>query len=906
MRLHLSSASILALATAATLLLPLNASAADFAFRKGRKVAASLDLPLESANAIPGNAIVSEPVQNNNDATAGNITSDGFVTNNGRLNQLTMNGGSAVNNQTGTIENAKINAGLLTNNGRIEAVNIAAGAGYTGNQGSSVTTLTNNGISSNNGFVETVVQGEGSLINNGTISGQATITGGTITNNSLLDTASISSGANFINNESGVARTLLNSGATTNNGAINAVIIAAGTLDNNGGATLGEVQLEAGQLQNSGNISSLAIGEDGHFANNQSGAVGRVVSHGTGSNGGTIANLDVEGGTFNNSGQITDNVDVGTDGVFSSTGSISGQLNNFGQANIAGAINSGIANNADATLNIIGNLSGGGDILNAGTFNTENARTISGFARFINTGIMNISNDLSIAGDVISTGTIRLGNQIGGDSLSVDGQLMLQSTSITTLDIAANGDHDTISATGDIELGGRLDVTAAEGDYSLTNRFAILTSTAGNIIGSFRDVIIGGVGHLFGSVEQSGEGLVLTVRNRDILDDQLATMNLGDAGQVLSGFDYSGAEGAQLFDAVSTLDETQMPSLFTQLSGAASNAIVDVGSSAARGFSNLMQKVAVASGLSRNTDGILAYEKAMAEESKTFDAVLEKQQMLNTLSFWARGFGETGESTNGGDAVTAGIGAGADVALGQSLTVGASAGYSIARSGQGTAFEGKTNSLHAGGYLAFGATAPQSTGFGLTASGAYSKHDNNANRIITTVSLTSIANANYGGTTIAGEVMVRNGFTIGDKVPLTIAPVAGVKFAIDNNEGYTETGAGALNLTVGGSNRKSLVGVIGLQLASRIETESVVFTPHVTGLYQHEFLDTATTTIRTLAGSSTPFTVKQAGGSGESYALEAGLGMRFAGGLALDVSGYSVMSPDEKRFGATATLKAEF
>jgi uncharacterized protein with beta-barrel porin domain len=100
--------------------------------------------------------------------------------------------------------------------------------------------------------------------------------------------------------------------------------------------------------------------------------------------------------------------------------------------------------------------------------------------------------------------------------------------------------------------------------------------------------------------------------------------------------------------------------------------------------------------------------------------------------------------------------------------------------------------------------------------------------------------------------------------------------------------------------------VIGLQVASRIETESVVFTPHISGVYQHEFLDTSSTTTRTLAGSPTSFTVKQDGGSRSSVAVEAGLGMRFAGGLAVDVSGYGVFSSGEKRYGATATVKAGF
>jgi subtilase-type serine protease len=868
----------------------------------------------------------------------------GTVTNAGTIKITTIQAGRLTNNATGVIGEATVQSGALANGGRIDSVKIETLATLTNNQTGIVGTLINAGTVTNSGQIGTVTQTAGELTNNGTILGVTTINGGMLTNNRTLDATTISAGTTFVNNQTGIARSVTNSGlvsnggtiqfvdqvsgvlingengtisglnqtggATTNNGQIDRLIVNGGTLDNNEEATIAQGNIETGTLVNSGAITNLSVGDNGTFNNNASGSVDNVSSLGEGSNAGRIGNLEIDAGRFGNTGLVAGDVAV-NGATFTSTGMIIGTLSNNGTAAqqgvayLSGAVNGGIINSLNGAINIRGDLEGHGDFINNGIVGTA-GNTISGFDRFMNNGTLSVRGDAEIATDVVSSGKILMGgNATEFETLSVGGDLTLTSRSETSINIAVNGDHDTLSTGGDLTLGGRLNVTATGEDYAMKSTYETFTSTAGKMVGRFTDVVVSGATNLFGAIEESATGLVLAIRNRDLLNEQLGELDLGPNGQILTELNYSGEQGAELFDTLATVEAQDAPGLMAQITGAATSAVTNVGSSAADGFGKLMQKVATASGLRRNNDAVLAYEKAMAKEQDgKFEPVLGQGQ--GAVGFWARGFGETGESNGGGEAMVAGVGAGADVALGESLTVGASAGYSMASFGQGSSVEGKTNSFHAGGYISMGATAPEATGFGLTASGTYSKHDNNANRTIKIGSLTSVANANYGGTTIAGEVMVRNGFTIGDKVPLTIAPVAGVKFALDKDDAYTETGAGALNLNVGSTSRKSLVGVVGLQLASRIETTSVVFIPHVSGLYQHEFFDTSSTTTRTLAGSSTAFTVKQAGSARESLALEAGLGLRFASGLAVDVSGYGVLSADEKRYGATATVKAGF
>jgi subtilase-type serine protease len=867
----------------------------------------------------------------------------GTTTNDGIIKLTTIEAGTLTNNGTGVIGIATLKHGALLNSGKIGSLTVEELSTFTNNLSGTIDALNNAGTVGNAGQIGSVNQIAGSLTNNGTILGEASITGGALTNNKALGSVIIAEGATFVNNNSGIARALNNSGtatndgiignveqkagtlvneangtfaalvqsggATTNNGSINQLMVEGGSLVNNENGKLGQADLKKGSLQNSGKITDLNVGNDAVFANNDTGLVDQVTSLGTGSNGGNIGRLMVAGGTFNNSGTVTENVIVGG-GRFISTGIIGGSLHIAGTkdatatADLSGAINGGLKNTVYGGLNLKGNLTGHGKFINEGTMASNAFQTISGFDTFVNTGSLSATGGLEISGNVVSSGKIEIGSDASQyETIKAGGTLTLTSSSETSINLNSTGNHDTLSAGGDLSLGGTLKVNASGETYGLKTTFQTFTTTTGKVVGQFTDVIVSGAASLFGTVEDSAAGLVLALRNRDVLNTQLKTLELGANEHILTGLEYKGKDGAVLFDTLATVNAAEAPGLIAQITGAASSAVVNVGNNAAKGFGNLMQKVATASGLRRSNDGVLAYEKARRAEEGRFEPVLGSGQ--GAVGFWARGFGETGTGA-GGDATIGGLGAGADVALGESLTIGASAGYSMARFGHGKAVTGKTNSFHGGGYIAIGATAPEATGFGLTASGSYSKHATDQERVIKIGALTSIAKASYGGTTIAGEVMVRNGFTIGGKVPLTIAPVAGLKFGMDNDEGYTETGAGGLNLTVSGAKRRSLVGVVGLQLASRIETESVVFIPHVSGVYQHEFLDTSSTTTRTLSGSATPFTVKQGDTARSSVAVEAGLGLRFAGGLAVDVSGYGVFAGAEKRYGATATLKAGF
>jgi subtilase-type serine protease len=879
----------------------------------------------------------------------GMTMSGGVASNAGGITYLNLDEGTFTNNEGGEVGSATVTeGGTLLNGGAMDRVSVQAGGALTNNQDGTVDELTNAGTATNAGQIGTVTQTAGSLVNNGSILGDATVNGGTFTNNHALGGATVGSDGTFTNNEDGVARSLSNSGTSSNAGSIRSVSQLAGSLVNeaegsieslgvqggtvtnagsvgrmsmsggamtiNHGGSVGQAIINGGAFTNSGEVSDLSLAAGAGFTNNATGNAGRVTSAGTGANAGRIGALAVNAGTFSNSGVIADGLTIAEAGALSSSGIINGIIDNAGRLTLSGIATRHVTNRQTGTLNLNGDLLAGGTLTNDGTLNSEGDHGVNGYTAIINGGAMNIDGALDFeTGNLTSSGAIRLNaGATTADRLAVAGSFSLEAPAETVIDVAADGSSDRITAGGDIMLGGRLTIEATDGEYGLRSAYEAFASTAGDIAGTFSSYVVTGVDYLFGNVETDPAGETRVVlRNRDALLEQLDELPLGDAAGLIGGMDFSGADGAAVFDAMAAMDEDDTQGLFAQLTGAASDTAVAISDAAARGFGSLVHRVAAGAGFSGGNERLLAYQSGISRVKPQFEWVAEEGDGDGALvrsdsgaaqrgTIWARGFGETGES-----GLAFGAAAGAELRVGEKTRVGVSGGYSLADTGAGGT-EASTSSFHAGGYIAHGATAPGEAGFGVIASAAYSIHDTAQSRRVTVGALTETATASFGGSTISGEITLRHGFQPGDSGRFTLAPVAGVKFAFGEDDGYTEQGAGPLNLVVSSAKRQSIQGVIGLQAAARFDTDVMTITPHVTALYQHEFADTAVTTTRSHAGSATPFTVTQQGSSRSSIAIEAGIGLMLRNGLSLDLSGYGVMAGGDTRYGGTATVKARF
>ncbi len=89
-----------------------------------------------------------------------------------------------------------------------------------------------------------------------------------------------------------------------------------------------------------------------------------------------------------------------------------------------------------------------------------------------------------------------------------------------------------------------------------------------------------------------------------------------------------------------------------------------------------------------------------------------------------------------------------------------------------------------------------------------------------------------------------------------LTPNMSLQYAGINTEGYTESGADALNLNVDRLSIESLQGNIGMKLSYAANTDSALYLPHICASYGYEFLKDRKNITSRLAMGSSPFTTQ--------------------------------------------------
>lgn len=117
------------------------------------------------------------------------------------------------------------------------------------------------------------------------------------------------------------------------------------------------------------------------------------------------------------------------------------------------------------------------------------------------------------------------------------------------------------------------------------------------------------------------------------------------------------------------------------------------------------------------------------------------------------------------------------------------------------------------------------------------------------------------------------GATVGYDAPvggLTLGPFAGARYARVRTDGFTETGAGSLNLAIDGTRATSLIGSLGVRLGGVFTADTATVAPHVRLAWEHEFSRDARRVTARLGGG---FLTTEPG-VGARDALVAGVGVR--------------------------------
>ncbi|WP_028534570.1 autotransporter outer membrane beta-barrel domain-containing protein [Paludibacterium yongneupense] len=244
-----------------------------------------------------------------------------------------------------------------------------------------------------------------------------------------------------------------------------------------------------------------------------------------------------------------------------------------------------------------------------------------------------------------------------------------------------------------------------------------------------------------------------------------------------------------------------------------------------------------------------------------FDGSSARRNSAWLKAFGAKSVQDMAQTYSGYHATTGGIALGVDTLLRNHWVVGTALTYASTRVSM--------NDYRTGD--ATGITSYQLTGYASRDFGkwyvdtmlAYARHDYNSTRDTT---ITGTATGNYRGEEYAARVNAGYPFAIGGERTLT--PFIGIEANHSRQDGYTETGAGPLSMTVQGSSADRLRSVLGAKLATSLDIlNGINVKPSLTLAYRHEFRNNGVDSTSTFTGGGASFTTPGQSLARDTYAI---------------------------------------
>jgi len=585
----------------------------------------------------------------------------------------------------------------------------------------------------------------------------------------------------------------------------------------------------------------------------------------------------------------------------------------------------------DASTTFSGVLAGNGQLITTGT----GTLTLSGTNTF--TGTTTVSGGgLNVLGTLLSSVTAESGARLGGTgtygAISVgDGAVLAPGNSIGALTTGAltlnvgsiyeielndggniAGTHNDIThVTGlaSIEAGATIRVIAGNGTdtgrtYTPGLVYTIIDTTApGNLTVAAAPEIIDNFAYLNFTGSSDGQNFYLTSSLEAVsFCLEGSTANQCAAGDAL----FALGAGNAGFDLFQGLSEADAPAALDAISGEAHASMLNV---LEQSFAALGQTVnrRTAAGLSGAgaAAGPLGY--AATRENVGVSAI-EDATAKGTARPWLGALGSYGQLNGDGNAAaiewsTGGLALGYEneIALGAGTGFGGVAlGY---QHGQGivtarnsdTAFDSLSAATY-GGWSDGGSTllGSLSVGAGHVAT----------DRTIAIGNSTQVAHADYWVQSASLQLEASHAFELGQG--FSIAPLGTVELGWLGHSGFTETGAGAFDLTTQASGTLNAAAGLGLSVGQTVALENGTLALEVRALYEQSLTGTSTSQSFSFADGTTPFTISGAPADGNWVRVGGGLAFELSNGLSLGASYDGRFSANGQTHQASASLGGSF
>ena len=720
------------------------------------------------------------------------------------------------------------------------------------------------------------------------ITGTMTTTGGTVVGGTLnvyghtLNTASLDINGGGTANINGDANV---SGATS----------VGGTLNVNSGGTLntGSLGINSGGTANITGTTNVTGGTvvDGTLNVNSGG----ILNTGSlGINSGGTANIY---GTTKVSGATTvaGILNVGSGGGFNSNSLL---VNGGGNTSIAGTATVTDHTQVDGSLSVAsgGNLTtgslgisqgGAADVsgtLNAGSTDCAGLLHVNG-ALNSGTVVIRPSGYLwgsgAVNGGLTLYGTVAPGNSIG--TLHVNGSLSFMPGSIYQAEISSDGKSDLIAVDGTASInGGRVSTGLPQALYK--DRFAwnILTATGG-VSGSFTGVDGQPKSHTLSLHAVSYADHV----NLEVWRKPFASFAPGGAGELGAGLDglvpLAVARKDSLANLIYTMDwsysREQIASALVRLSPEMYTSYLSAGLEGSAIFDGALQRrqdetrLSGRHNLHRGPQGesLLA---AVAEEAAPPAEIPVAGPQLQGWSFWGGALGSWSSRASGGGRLgwrqdLGGLAGGLDGKITDWLSLGLGLGATQSRLNWGQSYlSGGLKGLHSGLYA-----GAEAGGLHGQAALTYSQYQANGRRDIELPSA-SAGQATSDFRSWVGQARLGGGYEWRWQDWLT-GPIAGLRYARIQQDGFREGGAGACSLGIEEADQDSLTSRLGWQASTKLNLGGLEIMPRLSLEWLHEYASgDPEITARFPGYESAPFRVSGQAPVADMALLRAGLTAR--------------------------------
>ncbi len=615
-----------------------------------------------------------------------------------------------------------------------------------------------------------------------------------------------------------------------------------------------------------GTTSSLqgAISNEGWLTFNQA-SNGTYV--GSISGGGTVIKEGSGTVTLSGTNTYTGATIINAGTLSGTTTSLQGFITNHANLEFAQAGNgtfSGVISGAGPVVK-----SGLGNVIFPGT-NTYsgdtiiNGGTLSVNGKLTNSAVQVLSGGtLGGTGSVRSTtiqsgGTLAPGNSIG--TLSVVGNLTFNAGSNYNVEIDPAGSSDRTNATGTLTInGGTVNVLASAGTYSLATQYTILNATGGRT-GVFNG-LTSNLAFLTPLLTYDPNNVYLTFARNSTGYNALpgTTPNQQSASNALQNAS-GGASGdmSTVLSAVNSLSAPQALAAFDAIGGADLVALRRAGPSFAAAFGEQLQ-----ARVGRNSQGSVCGNDDVAgrEARRALFPAIE-----DGCGFWLRGYGSHQTTDSDGNAMASrlnstGMSAGYDAEVAPGLMLGGAVTMGTSRVSFDSSDQGRARSAALAVYAGYADGAWRLNG--LT---SLAFHSNHMDRGIVFGPIARLASSNFDSSTATayGELT----YDV-DMAGWMLQPMAALAFSRNQTDGFTEQGAGALNLQVAAQTVYSTRSLLGLKAG--FEVGRLRIEPRL--MWAHEFGKYNTPMTAQLQGASTPYQFQIAGVALNANTVVLGVGV---------------------------------